>query len=75
MSLVARAEKAFAEARPGGGAPHYIHDPGPEPRLSALVITESGPCTSCGKPCRGTPDRGGRFWHTSCVTLAKSSPF
>lgn len=54
---------------------HHIHDPGAEPHLAALVIIESGPCAGCGKHCRGIPDRGGRLWHTACVTLAKSSPF
>lgn len=73
MSAPARAEKAFAEGRilrPDGGMVSWW-----DGLVAVKCIIESGPCASCGKHCRGTPDKGGRLWHTACVTLAKSSPF
>lgn len=73
MSAPARAEKAFAEGRilrPDGGMVSWW-----DGLVAVKCIIESGECASCGKHCRGTPDRGGRLWHTACVTLAKSSPF
>ena len=73
MSAPAGAEKAFAEARdsrPAGGMVSWW-----DGLVAVKYTVESGECASCGKHCRGMPDKGGRFWHTACVTLAKSSPF
>lgn len=73
MSAPARAEKAFAEGRilrPDGGMVSWW-----DGLVAVKCIIESGECASCGKHCRGMPDRGGRLWHTACVTLAKASPF